>query len=112
MVELLAISLAVISTIVATFGFVFLKLGTKKITNVKEFIFNIRLIIGIIFFLISTVFMVSALKLGNLSEIFPVTSLTYIWVALSSWKFLKERMTIKKIVAFGLIVIGVIFVTM
>ena len=110
MVELWIFSLVVVSTILGAFGSFFLKLGSKKLTGIKELVSNRELFAGMVLFVFATLLMIIALKFGKLSKIFPITSLTYVWVALISWGFLKEKMTNEKIAAFILIIIGIIFV--
>ena len=111
MVELWMFALVVISTVFGALGSLFLKLGSKNLKGLKELISNKSLLLGLFLFVLATLFIIVALKFGELSKIFPITSLTYIWVAILSWKFLKESMTATKIAAFVLIIIGVIFVT-
>ncbi len=110
MVELWLFSLVVISTVFGAFGSFFLKLGSNKLSGIKNLMANRELLIGLFFFVFATLLMIIALKFGELSKIFPITSLTYMWVALISWKLLKEKMTNEKTTAFILIVIGIIFV--
>lgn len=110
MVELWVFALAVLSTVVGAFGSLFLKLGSRNI-KLKELISNKTLFIGFFLFVVATLLMIVALKFGELSKIFPITSLTYIWVAIISSRFLKEKMSREKLAAFVLIVLGVFFVT-
>jgi uncharacterized membrane protein len=99
----------VLSTIVGALGSVFLKLGSKNL-KLSELISNKMLFIGFFLFVVATILMIVALKFGELSKIFPITSLTYVWVAILSSRFLKEKMTREKLAAFALIIIGILFV--
>lgn len=110
MVELWIFALAALSTVVGAFGSLFLKLGSKNL-KLKDLISNKALSVGFFLFVIATLLMIVALKFGELSKIFPITSLTYIWVAIISSRFLKERMTREKLAAFVLIIMGIFFVT-
>ena len=110
MVELWVFALAVISTVFGALGSLFLKLVSKNL-KVRELISNKSLFLGLFLFVLATIFIIFALKFGELSKVFPITSLTYVWVAVLSWKFLKEKMTKGKTAAFLLIVMGVFFVT-
>ena len=96
--------------VVGSFGAVFLKLGAGKLTgNVLSFV-NSRLILGVALYLGSTVIYLSALKGGELSVLYPMVSLGYIWTLLWSKLFFKEPITRYKVGGLGLIVVGVILV--
>lgn len=110
MVELWTFALAVVSTVFGALGSLFLKLGSRNL-KVRELISNKSLLLGLFLFVLAAIFIIFALKFGELSKIFPITSLTYIWVAILSWKFLKEKMTKGKTAAFVLILLGIFFVT-
>ena len=112
MVELWIYPLMVIATLLGALGSLFLKLGSKHLSrNLKHLLFNKILILGLSLFVLSTILVIIALKFSNLSKIFPMTALTYIWVAILSQRILKEKITREKLAAFILIIIGIIFVT-
>ncbi len=60
---------------------------------------------------VSAVIYVWALKYGRLSLLYPITSLSYVWVSLLSVKFLKENMNNYKWIGISLIILGVILIT-
>ena len=68
---------------------------------------NKNLMIGVGLFCLSSVFYVGAMKYGELSLLYPITSLSYIWISLLSVKFLGERMNRYKWLGILLIIIGV-----
>lgn len=112
MVEFWIYLLMVVATLLGAFGSLYLKMGSKQLNKgIKNFIFNKTLIIGLVLFTVSALLVIIALKFGELSKIFPMTALTYMWVAIISWKVLKEKMTHEKLAAFILIIMGIIFVT-
>ncbi len=110
MVDVLPLSLAVVSTIFGALATLLFKLASKKVKIVKEIIVSKEFLAGAALFLIATSFMIAALKFGELSEIFPLTALTYVWVAILSFKVLKEKVTATKIVGFLLIFAGIILI--
>lgn len=111
MVELWIYPLMVVATLLGAFGSLYLKIGSKHLEGgIKNLIFNKTLIVGVTLFTVSAVLVIIALKFGELSKIFPMTALTYVWVAALSSKFLKEKMTREKLAAFVLIIIGIFFV--
>lgn len=101
-------------TLVAAFGAVFFKRGSAKFAlslNPLKFavssLRNTNLLIGIFLYAAPTPVYLWALKNANLSLIYPINSLTYIWVSLLSVKFLGERMNNYKWLGVACIILGV-----
>lgn len=109
MPDIIAIALAVASTMVASIGMVLFKFAAKK--EIREMLLNRYFITGSILFVFGTILMILALKIEELSLLFPITSLTYIWVMLLSRQFLGEQLSKWKILAVVFIVFGIILVT-
>ncbi len=87
-----------------------MKLAAKRITsNILSFV-NSRLILGVLLYLASTVIYLSALKGGQLSVLYPMVALGYIWTLLWSKLFFQESMSKAKFAGLGLIVAGVVLV--
>ena len=112
MTPLLLRSMALVfgAGIVGSFGAVFLKLGAKRLGPSLLSFVNSRLIVGVSLYLASTVVYLSALKGGQLSVLYPMVALGYIWTLLWSKLFFNEAMTRAKFAGLGLIVAGVILV--
>jgi multidrug transporter EmrE-like cation transporter len=68
---------------------------------------NLPLIAGYSLYGINTLLLVLALKDGELSMLYPIIALTYVWVTLLSYVLLKEPPNIYKNVGITTIVIGV-----
>src|SRR3989338_6663239 len=101
-------------TLVAAFGAVFFKRGSAKfalsLNPLKFAVSNLRntnLVIGVFLYAAPTPIYLWALKNANLSLIYPINSLTYIWVSLLSVKFLGERMNKYKWLGVACIILGV-----
>mgnify|MGYP002639502239 CR=1 FL=1 len=106
--ELWAIGLVLLATSLGSFGPLFLKKASGKLTlNLKSIFLNYHLIIGLIFYAIGTVLFIPALKGGELSVLYPIVALAYVWVSLISVKFLGEKMTQLKWMGIVLILMGV-----
>lgn len=105
MADLLAVLLAGASTIVASIGMLLFKLAAKQ-----KKLLNMQFITGGFLFVFGTILMILALKLEELSLLFPITSLTYIWVMLLSSKFLGEKINNWKIASVFLIILGITLV--
>ena len=101
-----------VAGIIGSFGAVFMKLAAKRVTsNILSFV-NSRLILGVTLYLVSTVIYLSALKGGQLSVLYPMVALGYIWTLLWSKIFFQESMSGAKFAGLGLIVVGVVLVGM
>jgi uncharacterized membrane protein len=108
-----AIGMTIIATMIGSTGMVFLKKGSANIhrDNLLAQFKNWQLMIGIGLFIPATLLYLIALKYGDLSVIYPFSSLSYIWVALLATFFLKEDMNKLKGVGIALIIIGIILIT-
>ncbi len=60
------------------------------------------------FYGLATLIYIGALRLGRLSVLAPITSLTYIWVAFLSVRFLGEEMNKFKWLGIFTIIVGVV----
>ena len=105
-----SILLVVLGSFIGSFGAVFLKLGSSKLRDGLLQIFNIRLIAGAAMYLLSTAFFIVALQKGELSVLFPLVSLGYVWTMVWSRIFFKEPFTRDKFLGLALILIGVSFI--
>ena len=105
-----SMSLVFTASVVGSFGMVFLKLGSAKLTRSIFSFLNMHLILGVALFLGSSVFYALGIKSGQLSVLYPMVSLGYIWTLLWSRLFFKEAFTRQKFFGLGLILLGVFFV--
>ena len=98
------------ASVVGSFGAVFLKLGSAKLVNGFWHILNPQLATGVALFLGSSYFFVMGIRHGELSVLYPMVSLGYIWTLVWSRLFFKEAFTRQKFVGLALILLGVFFV--
>jgi len=111
MLNLLAIVLVIFGTVLGAFGSLYLKKGAKSFDlNLLKQLRNKELIIGIVLFVVSAPFYIYGLSIERLSIVYPITSLTYIWVAFLSLKFLGEKMNWHKWLGIILIMAGIFFI--
>ncbi len=68
---------------------------------------NVALLAGLSFYGMSTVLLVLALKDGELSLLYPVIALTYVWVTLLSLLLFHDRINPVKFAGIAIIVLGV-----
>lgn len=98
-----------IGSFVGSFGAVFLKAGSARLElTLRSLVSNWRLAAGILFFLSSSVFFVYGLRHGELSVLYPLVSLGYIWTLIWSRVFFREPITKLKLAGVALILIGVV----
>jgi drug/metabolite transporter (DMT)-like permease len=101
------------ASVVGSFGMVFLKKGSTnvKATNLLSFV-NPGVILGVALFLGSSVFYALGIKNGQLSVLYPMVSLGYVWGLVWARIFFNEQLTRQKFYGLGLILLGVILVGM
>lgn len=106
-----SIILVLIGSFIGSFGAVFLKAGSAKLNHgLKYLILNARLALGVLFFLGSSYFFVLGVRKGELSVLYPLVSLGYLWTLLWSRLFFKEPITRDKFYGLALILLGIVFV--
>jgi len=94
-------------SVVGSFGMLFLKLGASRLEgNLRSLATNWRLVVGIAFYLLSSVLFVIGVKHGELSVLYPLVSVGSIWTLLWSKLFLNEELTKPKFIAVGMILAG------
>jgi uncharacterized membrane protein len=75
--------------------------------SIRSIATNHNLVKGIFMYALATVVFVPALKGGELSVLYPLVAVGYIWVCLLSVWLLKERMLWNKWLGIALIIVGV-----
>ena len=81
--------------------------------HIKEStILSLPMAAGVGMYLLSSVFFIAALRKGELSVLYPLVSLGYIWTLLWSNLFFKEPLTRHKFLGLFLILVGVSFIGM
>jgi drug/metabolite transporter (DMT)-like permease len=104
----LSIIIILFVTIIISFGQIFLKLGTNNLKlDLISILANYNLIIGIILYLSSGLLFTIALKYGDLSVLYPINALAYVWVSLLSPYLLDDLMSLLKWIGIFFIVGGV-----
>lgn len=98
------------ASVVGSFGAVFLKFGSATIGKSPLTFLNRNLFIGVALYLGSSVVYALGLKGGEVSVLYPMVSLGYIWTVVWSRIFFKETFTKQKMLGLGLVLLGVVFV--
>jgi multidrug transporter EmrE-like cation transporter len=100
------------ASLVGSFGAVFLKKGAARLDGSILSFVNAELFLGVSLFLGSSVFYALGIRGGQLSVLYPMVSLGYLWTLLWSKLFFQEPLTATKFLGLGLILLGVCFVGM
>jgi drug/metabolite transporter (DMT)-like permease len=102
--------LVFVAAIVGSVGAVFLKLGALRLNkNIWSFV-NSRLILGVGLYLGSSVIYALGIRGGQISVLYPIVSLGYIFTLLWSKLFFNEPITRYKVTGLCLILAGVALV--
>jgi drug/metabolite transporter (DMT)-like permease len=97
----------VAGSFIGSLGAVGLKAGSKRLQmNIVSLVTNWRLAAGVIGYLISAVFFIQGVRHGELSVLYPMVSLGYLWTMVWSKMFFGEPVTRGKIAAIFLILCG------
>jgi len=100
------------ASVVGSFGAVFLKFGSATVGRSLITFVNRNLVLGVALYLGSSVFYALGLKDGQVSVLYPMVSLGYVWTMVWSRIFFKETFNTQKLVGLGLVLLGVVFVGM
>jgi multidrug transporter EmrE-like cation transporter len=100
--------LVLFASFVGSFGAVFLKKGAAHLRRGFRYILNLELALGIFLFLASSIPFLIAVKHGELSVLYPMVSLGYVWTLFWSRLFFGEPITMPKIGALALILGGIV----
>ncbi len=105
-------ALVLAASVVGSFGAVFLKFGAARVTRNPLSFLNSRLALGVALYLGSSVFYFLGIRGGQLSILYPLVSLGYIWTLVWARIFFHEALTRQKFLGLGLILLGVVLVGM
>jgi drug/metabolite transporter (DMT)-like permease len=106
-----SILLVAIGCVIGAYGAILLKKGADRLRpGLKSLIRNTDLISGLGLYGFSTIFYLIALRGGELSILYPMVSVVYIFTAILSKLILKEELNSHKLIGISLIIIGVILI--
>jgi multidrug transporter EmrE-like cation transporter len=95
-------------TVIGAAAQILMKVGmTRFQPNLGALLTNLPLIAGYALYGVNTLLLVLALRDGELSMLYPIIALTYVWVTLLSYVLLKESPNVYKNLGITTIVIGV-----
>ena len=107
----IAIIVVVIGSIVGSFGALFLKKGSDNFElSIKSLMHNKTLITGVFLYGLGFLLFIPMLKYADLSILYPLSALTYIWVCFLSKRYLGEVINKPKWIGVLIILLGVVFI--
>ncbi|MBI2145837.1 EamA family transporter [Candidatus Woesearchaeota archaeon] len=108
---IIGMGLVGISTLLGAIGALLFKISSTRITfNFVSLFRNVPIYFGIFLYGISALLFVYALRFGDLSSLYPIAGLSYVWVSLLSVFFLGERMNGYKWAGIASIMTAVVFI--
>lgn len=102
--------LVLLASFIGSFGAVFLKSGAERLKlSLRGLLSNYHLAAGVVMFLLSSYFFVLGVRHGQLTILYPMVSLGYIWTLFWSRIFFGEPLTRNKFIGLGFILAGIVF---
>jgi multidrug transporter EmrE-like cation transporter len=104
-----SIILVFVCTILGAAAQILMKIGSTHLEHfdVVKVLTNLPLFVGYALYGINTVLLMFALRDGELSKLYPIIALTYVWVTVLSVYFFQESITFWKGAGIAVIVAGV-----
>jgi drug/metabolite transporter (DMT)-like permease len=107
-----AIILMVLCTGLTSFAQIFYKKGSATLQpDLISIITNYPLITGLFLYGIGAIMMIYAFQRGEVTVLYPIVALSYIWVSLLASHFFGEQMNILKWIGIIFIVAGIIAIS-
>jgi drug/metabolite transporter (DMT)-like permease len=101
---------ALICTIIVSVAQILLKLGSESFEISISQIYNFPLILGGLLYVSGAFILIKAFKYGEMSVVYPVMALSYVFVTLLSFKYLGEMVSRQKFFGIFVIIIGVFLI--
>ena len=106
-----AIIMMVFCTALTSIAQVFYKKGSALLTfDIISIITNYNILIGLVLYATGAVIMIYAFKYGEVTVLYPIVTLSYVWVSLLSVYFFNELMSFYKWLGVIVIIIGIVFI--
>ncbi|HYP05894.1 MAG TPA: EamA family transporter [Bryobacteraceae bacterium] len=104
-----SVLLVFLCTVIGAAAQILLKMGANQLSssNPVKMLLNPWVFSGYALYGISTGLLILALRKGQLSVLYPVIALTYVWVTILSIAIFKESLNPYKVVGLSVVVAGV-----
>ena len=110
--EIWAILGVIVASIVGAWGAFFLKVGADR-SNLQLLALRVdpRVVLGLSLYFSSSVLYIICLRGGELSVLYPIAALVYVWsTVLAKWR-LNEEVNAQKMLGLVILMAGIILVT-
>jgi drug/metabolite transporter (DMT)-like permease len=108
-----SVILVAVSSFIGSFGAVFLKMGAEHMKGgFATLLKNHWLGIGIALYLFSSVFYAMGISRGELTVLYPMVALSYLWTIVWARIFFKEPFTAAKVGGLAMIIVGVALINL
>ncbi len=105
--------LVLLASAIGSVGAVFLKAGAARLhRQLSTLLLNWRLMVGVGIALVSSYYFVLGVRQGELTVLYPLVSLGYVWTLFWSRIFFREPLTRKKFFGLGLILLGTVILAL
>lgn len=91
---------------------VFLKKASKDLHRSFWNIVNLDFVFGVVLFVLSSLVYITGIRHGQISVLYPMVSLSYVWALLWARLFFHEPFTRNKLVGLALVLVGVSMVSL
>ena len=106
-----AVLLVFLTTILTSSAQILWKIGSKTLTfNIIGILTNYYIIGGVLIYIIAGTLLILSLRGGEVSVLYPIIAMSYIWVSLLSVKFLGETINGLKWIGIASIIMGIILI--
>lgn len=103
--------LLVVMAFIASLASLFFKLSASS-GDLIHLLKNVKLYIGVILYGLAALLNIFILRYLDYSVVMPLGAITYIWTMIVSHFILKEKITLKKLMGTGLVVLGAFLVAL
>lgn len=110
------LALAILSILLGAIGQVFLKIGSSQIelswnkaqalSSIFNLLTNLPIVAGFVLYGLSFILWIKVLSKLDLSYVYPLTSLGYVFILFFSFLFLKENMSLYRGIGILFIIFG------
>jgi multidrug transporter EmrE-like cation transporter len=101
--------LVLLASFIGSLGAVLLKAGAGRLhRNISSLVFNYHLAFGVALYIGSSYFFVLGVREGELTVLYPLVAVGYIWTLVWSRLFFGEPFTRYKFIGLGMICCGIV----
>ena len=107
--KLWAMLLVLFTTLLTSSAQILWKIGSATLNfNIIGILTNPFIIVGVLLYIIGGVLLIISFRGGEVSVLYPIIAMSYIWVSLMSVKFLRETINGWKGIGIILIIFGIV----